>query len=233
MAKTQLLARRMRQLISAALEAIYSEQFDMSALVNSLSGSKDSIHLLRAYIAIGVATRLSEPASDAQIEEAVEQFCAAQSHLNTSDFDAILDLHRQLAELHWLRKQEAILRGKLAHRHDEYSCDGAIYGLERDRKGPITVEERKRAKEITKRISDLNGRIQEHELAALKESDGEAYGRMKEELGERALQDEVDAHEKLKSDAEVEEITARLEQRLRHLLHGGALDRGATEESTE
>ena len=146
--KKQLLARRMRQLISLVLDAIYSEQSDLSAVVTSLSGGKDGIDLLRAYISIRIATRLIEPLTDADVADATEQLLAAESQLNTPNFDAILDLHKELAELHWLRKHAAILKGKLAHKNDEYSYEGTIYALQRDRKEPVTVEEREKAKEI-------------------------------------------------------------------------------------
>src|SRR5487761_2301469 len=125
--KKQLLARRMRRLISLALDAIYSEESDMTVVVASLSGGKNGIELVRAYISIRVATRLTEPLADSDIENAIEQLAAAESHLDTPDFDAILDLHKQLAELHWLRKHTAILKGKLALKLDEYSYEGTIY----------------------------------------------------------------------------------------------------------
>jgi hypothetical protein len=220
--KKQLLARRMRQLISLALGAIYSEQSDLSAVVTSLSGGKDGIDLLRAYISIRIAMRLIEPLTDADVADATEQLLAAESHLNTPNFDAILDLHKELAELHWLRKHAAILKGKLAHKNDEYSYEGTIYALQRDRKEPVTVEEREKAKEICGKMADLSRQIEEHELKAWKQSDLEEYQRMKEELEIRTLQDEVDSHEDANADTEVEELTARLEQKLKRVFHRDA-----------
>jgi len=231
--KKQLLVRRMRQLISLALEAIYSERSDMSILVGSLSGGKDGIDLVRAYISIRVATRLTEPLTDADVEDAIEQLHTAESHLGTLDFDSILDLHKELAELHWLRKQAAVLKGKLAHKNDEDSYEGTIYALQRDRKQPVAVEERAKAKELCGKMADLNRQIEEHELKALKESDGEAYQRMKEELEIRALQDEVDAHEDTEADNEVGEITVRLEQKLKRVFLKESSRPDATEASSE
>lgn len=232
--KRQLLARRMKQLISLATEAIYSEQFDdMSTLVASLSGDKGGIDLVRAYISIRIATRLTEPPSDADVDDAIKRLHAAESHLNTPDFDDILDVHKELAELHWLRKHAAILRGKLAHKTDEDSYEGTIYAIQNARKGPITIEEREKVKETTKEISDLNRQIEEHELKALKESDSEAYQSYKEELEIRSLQGEIVAHEGLKAEAEAEEITARLEQKLKRLIHQESSEPDAPEASSE
>ena len=205
----------------------------MSVVVASLSDGKDGIDLVRAYISIRVATRLTEPLADSDIEDAIEQLTAAESHLDTPDFDAILDLHKELAKLHWLRKHTAILKGKLAHKLDEYSYEGTIFALQRDSKQPVTLGQREKAKEVCGKMADLNREIEEHELKAWKEQDAEEYQRLKDELELRALQDEVDAHEDAEADTEVREITARLEQKLKRVLHRESPEPDATEASTE
>ena len=153
--KNPLLARRMRQLISEAVEALYSEQFDaMDALVASFSDGKGGSHLLRAYIAISVAARMSEPLSDADVEGAVRQLLALESHVNRAHFDEVLDVYKELAELHWQRRHMAILRGKLADQRDEDSYEGMLYRGEREMRGPATAEQRAKTRELADKLSD-------------------------------------------------------------------------------
>lgn len=225
--KNPLLAQRIRQLISEAVETLYSEQFDtMDALVASSSDGKGGSHLLRAYIAISVASLLSEPLSDTNVEYAVKQLLALKSHVNRADFDEIVDVHKELAKLHWQRRQLAILGGKLADRRDEDSYEGMIYRGEHEMRGPATAEQRAKTRELADKLSDLNAQIEQKELELLKEQDPEGYQEMKEELEARELQQEVDAHEDLKLKSQLDEVEGLLKEKLRHLLSSEAAEAG-------
>ena len=80
-------------------------------------------------------------------------------------------------------------------------------------------------------MAELNRQIEEHELKALKASDGEEYRRIREDLEIRALQGEVDAHEETETATEVEVIAARLEQKLKCVLHRESSGLNATDAS--
>ncbi len=217
--KKQLLTRRMRQLISAALDALYSEQRNMSEVVDSLSAGKDGSALVRTYISMCIATRLTEPLTDKDVRDAVEQLLAAENHLNQEDFETILDLYKEMSELHWLHKHAAILRGKLAHKNDERSYEGTIYALQRDSKQPATLEQRAKFKEICGKMAELDRQIEERELKIWNEQDAEEYQRMKDELDIRSLQHEVDEHEVAEANRELNALTAMLEQKLKRTLN--------------
>jgi len=216
--KKLLLARKMRQMIAAAFETLYLEQVDVNNVAVTISaGSRDG-DLLRAYISIVAAVRLTQPMTEVDVQNAVERLLIAEGRQGQPEFGEILDLYRELSELLWLHEYEATLRGKLAHANDEYSFEGTIYRIQRDGRQPATLEQRAKAREICGKMAEVNSRIEERELNLLKEQNGGEYRRAKEELELRKLQFDVDTAEWDEARREVEALSNMLEDKLNRIL---------------
>lgn len=216
------LAKRLwRRLICMATQSLYTEQFDFEAIVRRLSRDQQGVALLHAYVAVQIAAQLTESVTDSDVERALDAVRLSELHSGSPVFEEIVDVHRELAELHWSRAQLAILRGKLAHKNDEYSYEGAIYEVQHSNKGPLTKPQRTKCESICKEMADLNRQVEEAELKALKEQDEEEYHRYKEELEVRSLRAEIDAHEDEAIALEGAEVLSMLEARLNELLQTG------------
>jgi hypothetical protein len=222
--KRRLLAWRVKRLISLATETLYAERFDMSPLVASISGGKDGIDLVRAYVAISIAARLTVPLSKSDVDDAIEQLHATERHLNAPDFDTILQLYKELAELRWAARQLEILEGKLAQKNDEFSSDGIMYAMRNAKRGPITAADEAWANEMAKKRSDLQQELEQVQLKQLQES-GDAWA----DLYREALADHVEAIEskmrfvqtqmqRLLAEPDVTGEVDRLEERLKRAL---------------
>lgn len=215
----KLLVQQMSQLVFLATKALYSEQFsDMGTFVKSLPGEKNDINFLCAYIAIRIAAQLTKPPDDTEIADAIEQIQIIEGSSSRSDSRKILNLHKELAEIQWQRRQVEILRGKLAHQKDKYSYDGAIYRLQLNRKGPMPTEESVKLEELTNEIADLDLQIREHEMEALRSSDSEVYQGMKEHLEIQALQEELKTHKELEYVSELNGLTEIFDKKLKFLI---------------
>jgi hypothetical protein len=219
--KAVLAKRLLRQLIELATEALYSEQFDMDAVVSRLTRNRAGVPLLRAYVAVQTAGRLTEPLNDADVDGGLGRVQLSEAHSESPLFGDILDVHRELAEHYWSRAHLAILRGKLAHKNDEDSYEGTTYSLQHSSKGPASKEQRAQYEPLCKQMADLNRQIEDAELRAWKEQDEQEYHRYKDELEARALGDEIDANEALTMQLEGAEVLLILEDRLNTLLHNG------------
>lgn len=227
--KTQI-AQQMRQIISLATKAIYSEQFsDMSTLVKWLPGDKSDRNLLCAYIAIRMAAQLTKPPSDGEIENAAEQLLMMEKDPANADSGALLNLHKALAEIYWLQRQAEILRGKLAHRNGKYSYEATIYALQRVGKGPMTNEDREKFKELAREISDLERQIQEYEMESLRGADLEVYQCTREHLKIQALQDELNIRKEHGTTTELKGLMEVIEKQLKFALHPESPEPGATD----
>ena len=170
--------------IKLATEAIYSEQFDMSAIVKRLSDDTGGINLVRAYISVSIAAGLTEPLSDADVDHALEKLRASEQHLSKPDFETILKMHKELAERNWSRRCAAILYGKLAFKNDEYSYAGMIYSSENAKQGPCSPDERKDTRTHHEKIAEAERKLEEH-LAKTAEPDFQKHTteqHIKEEL---------------------------------------------------
>ena len=185
----------LRQFIEIATEALYSEQFDMESIVTRLSRGQTGVPLLRAYVAIQIAARLTESLTDADVDRAFHAVHLCEIHSESPVFRDILDVHKELAEIYWTIQHIAIIRGKYEHKNDEYSHEGMLYRLQHSNKGPVSREERAKFETLCKEIADLNHQIEQKELDALKKQDEEEYQRYKEDLEVRALWSEIDATE--------------------------------------
>jgi hypothetical protein len=213
--------RLLRQLIEIATETLYSEQFDMDAVVKKLSRNQEGIPLLRAYVAIQTATRLSEPLCDEDIDPALEAMHRSEARSESAVFQEILEVHRNLTELYWSQRQLAILQGKLAHKNDKESYEATVYSLQHTNKGPVSKEELAKYEPLCKEMSSLKRQIEEAELKAWKEQDEEEYRRYKDELETRALSAEIDANEEERNRKQGSEVISMLEANLNRLLHDG------------
>lgn len=177
------LRQNIKRLIKLATEAIYSEQFDMEFLVKKLSSSDEGIDLLRACVAIQIATRLTVPICENDIDYALDKLHSSEQHLNEPDFKTILGLHKDLAEIYWLKKTESILEAKLAYKTDEYSYEGMIYRLENDTKGPATNQQRDKYRKLSKNIYEAEGKLEDYlDEKASKEAAEEAFKKLKTEV---------------------------------------------------
>jgi len=175
--------QKIKRLIKLASVAIYSEQFDMEILVNNISSSDDGVDLLRAYVAIQTATRLNVPICEKDIDHALDELHSSEQHINEPDFETILGLHKDLAEIYWLKKTETILEAKLSYKTDEYSYEGMLYRLENDMKGPATNQEREKYRKLSKAIHEADGKLEEYlDENASKEAAEEAFKKLKYEV---------------------------------------------------
>ena len=128
--------RLLGQSINLGIRLIYSEEFsDFEEIAKKLSRNGDESHLLRAYIAIQVASRLTEPLSPGDVDEAFMALSKAQARGGLPSYAGIVELHRQLAELYWLERKLSLLKGKYAHKKNQYSLEGTIYAFQYANKG--------------------------------------------------------------------------------------------------
>jgi hypothetical protein len=169
--------RLLRQFIEIATQALYSEQFDMESIVTRLSRGQTGVPLLRAYVAIQIAARLTESLTDTDVDRAFHAVQVCEVHSESPVLWDLLDVHKKLAKIYWTLQHHAILRGKLANQNDEYSLEGMLYRLQHSSKGPVSKEERAEFETLCKEIVDLNHQIEQVELDAWKKQDEEEYQR--------------------------------------------------------
>ena len=214
-----LYARRLiRQLIELATKTIYSEEFDFPALVGKLSRGQKGVGLLRAYVAIETSARLTAPLTRKDVDDAIAAVDASATQSRWPVFSEILDVHRELAEHYLSLRHLAILRGKLAHKTDEYSYDGAKYSLEHENRGPISPAQLSKLGAVCQEMSGLNRQIEKAELNALEKQDEQEFRRYEDELSARDLRDESDAIESETIQSESKKVILMLEAKLARLV---------------
>lgn len=86
--------RRLRLLITNAVEALRSTRFDIDALVREMSQTREDIALIRSYISIKTAAQLSGPLKGSDVDAAFEELRATEKHLDQPGFEEILDIYR-------------------------------------------------------------------------------------------------------------------------------------------
>jgi|688.fasta_scaffold156389_2 hypothetical protein len=210
----------LRKLIEIAIETLYSERFDFDSLVTRLSqdGQRQGKALLRAYVAIEIAARLKQPLTDDDVDGGINVVTASEAHADSQFFLEVLDIHGKIAEHFWSYAHFSILRGKFAHENDEHSFDGAIYDLQRSKKGPASIAERNHLKLICNKMANLNRQIEQAELEAWKEQDEKEYHRYKEELEIRNLRAEIESHKDDELALNSAEVYSMLRARLESML---------------
>ena len=126
----------MKSYIRLATEALYSEQFDLTDVVQRISDNDGSIKLTLAYIAAKVAAGLNEPMSNADVDRALAEMTALFKHIHTSTLGIEIRKLKNSAEKSWSQRQTAILDGKRAFEIDEWSYAALIYSLEKAKRCP-------------------------------------------------------------------------------------------------
>jgi hypothetical protein len=210
--------RLLRKQIGIATETLYSERFDFDPLVKRLSQDGQGVALLRAYVAIEIASRLEEPLTDKDVDGGVNIVTTSAAHADSPSFSEILDTHEEIAKHFWTRAHLSILRGSLAHKINEYSFNGGVYDLQRHNKGPVSRDERDRLEVICGKMATLNRQIEQTELMELKKQDKVEYERYKAELEAREMQAEIDSLEDEEIMLQGVEVYAMLRSRLTSLL---------------
>ncbi|MDB6115271.1 MAG: putative rane protein, partial [Lacunisphaera sp.] len=152
--------RLLRGLIEQATQTIYSEKFDFRELVNTSSRGQEGVALLRAYVAVQFAARLMAPLTQMDIDRALEAVQLAEIYVKSPVFTEIVNVHRELAEHYLSLRHIAILRGKLAHKNDEHSYEGAVYNLQRTNKGPVSNAQLSKLEVICKKMHNLNRQVE-------------------------------------------------------------------------
>lgn len=210
----------LRKLIEIAVETLYSERFDFDSIVTMLSqdGQRQGNALLRAYVAIEIAARLKQPLTDGDVDRGFNIVTASEAHAGSPLFLEILDIHGKIAEHCWSYAHFSILRGKLAHKNDEHSFNGAIYNLQRSKKGIVSLAERDHIRLICDKMANLNRQIEQAELEAWKEQNEKEYHRYKEELEIRDLQAEIESHKDEELALSSAEVYSMLRARLESML---------------
>jgi hypothetical protein len=105
-------------------------------------------------VAIQTATKLVGPLDSKHLNDALEQVRSSRARSKEDDFETILGLHKDLAEIYWLERVKAILEGKLANKTNEYSYEGIVYSVESANKGPISSQQRATFKEIAEAVRE-------------------------------------------------------------------------------
>ena len=208
------LARRMKQLASRATEAIYAEGFNAETSLSGLYATSDPASLLRAHISIALAANLTEPLSDTDVSNVLDELAVLEPHVMRPDFDKLLELYRELADVSSMLRNLRNLQGQLAHKENEYSYKGGLWMRQNLNKGPISCKEREKLREAAQAIAALDRQIEQKELELLEEQDPEEYQRMKEELEARALQDEVEHDDALREDEEFGRVVGMIKDRI-------------------
>lgn len=219
--RTDLSKQILRQFIEIATQALYSEQFDMESIVTRLTRGQTGVPLLRAYVAIQITARLTEPLTNADVDRAFNAVHLCEVYSESPVFQDILDLHKELADLYWNLQQLTIISGKLAHQNDEYSQEGVLYILQHSNKGPVSREQRAKFETISNELSDLNHQIEQYELDAWKKQDEEEYQSCKEDLEVRTLRSASYATEDQTIRLECALAAQLLETKLNALLQNG------------
>ena len=155
----------MKSYIRLATEALYSEQFDLTDVVQRISDNDGSIKLTLAYIAAKVAAGLNEPMSNADVDRALAEMTALFKHIHTSTLGIEIRKLKNSAEKSWSQRQTAILDGKRAFEIDEWSYAALIYSLEKAKRCPCSDSERKETKKNYDELVGSKRRLAELELA--------------------------------------------------------------------
>jgi hypothetical protein len=142
----------MRRSVTIATEALYSEHFDMDDVVRRLANTDNSDQLLLAYLAIQVASNLSGPICEGDVDYRLQELISA-------DQDA-LSLNKDLAEFGWSQKAHELLNRKTACRENKYSYEAAVYQLEKAKKGPSSYEEREKWKHLAAKVAETESKLE-------------------------------------------------------------------------
>jgi hypothetical protein len=226
----------MEKLISHALECIYSDQgAPFADVLHALVPEEkpDVATLARAYTAIRVATRLTDPLCDSDVRNAVEEYQKTISLIGAPSIERVRYLLKETAELQAQRMHLAILKGKLALRDDEYSYEAGLYRLQIETKGPPPPAKREKLRDVSSRMADLSRQIKSRELELLKESNPAAYNDRVVEEQALSLQAENASLENSKDASEALDLIKKMDHELADLLRTEKTKEASHIESTK
>ena len=232
----RLTVRTMEKLISHALECIYSDQgAPFADVLHALVPEEkpDVATLARAYTAIRVATRLTDPLCDSDVRNAVEEYQKTISLIGAPCIERVRYLLKETAELQAQRMHLAILKGKLALRDDEYSYEAGLYRLQIETKGPPPPAKREKLRDVSSRMADLSRQIKSRELELLKESNPAAYNDRVVEEQALSLQAENASLENSKDASEALDLIKKMDLELADLLRTEKTKEASHIESTK
>ncbi len=139
--------QKFKNIVAKVNEYIYSERFEMKNILQAITTNFRDDELFRAYVAIEVATKLTEPLSKQDVIYALEVIASTEHFSYDSDhFKKLLLKHKTNAENNWKEKAEFIMNGKQKRKKDKYSYEGAIYDLEKTKKSPVQLKKERNGK---------------------------------------------------------------------------------------
>ena len=152
------LSWQMRRRIKLATEVIYSEQFDLNAIVRNLAPNNKSLNLLRAYIAIRFAadTKLGK---EIRMDDVLREIRSSELFLNDPEAcQPILDLRKAEAKVSLLKAEIELATDRLA---PECSSTGILYRAEKAKKGPLSHQERQQLKILSRQLNEVERKIED------------------------------------------------------------------------
>ncbi len=205
--------QKFKNIVTKVNEYIYSERFEMKNLLQAITTNFRDDEMLRAYVAIEVATKLTEPLSKQDIDYALEVIASAeQVSYDSEQFKDILQIHKISAENNWKEKTELIQKGKQSRKKDKYSYEGAIYDLEKTKKAPSTSKERQKWKALSIDYIEKEQRFKVVEkeyneaVKKLREDYEEQESTIKAEAALQRIKAEVEEEKKLNGEKSEDQI---------------------------
>jgi hypothetical protein len=180
---------------------------------------KDS-EMIHGYIAISVATKLSEPLSKIDIINALETIDLANNVSHDSErFKNILKVHAEAAEKNWQAKKELIKAGRQALKRDKYSFEASVYKNEKTKKGPSSSEERAKWKTLSSNIKEAEEKfnIAEANYNKRLEEEREKNLNARAEAALQKIIAEVEEEKKIFGEKSKEQILEEREELLREI----------------
>jgi TPR repeat protein len=152
---------KMATFIDRATRIIYTTEKDLfRALEESLLVDLNTLDLLIAYIAIDTAASTRWQIEQADRDIALKTLYAALPSLldlrTREEYTQFLEGYRLRAVTNLLRIEFDILIGKTAYESDEHSYAGILYSIAKAKMGPLSQEERQKARELAFKQSCRN-----------------------------------------------------------------------------
>lgn len=147
------LEAKMATFIDRATRIIYTTEQDLfRVLEESLLVDLNPLDLLIAYIAIDTAASTRWQVDQADRDIALKTFYEALPSLldlrTREEYTLFLEVHRLRAQANLLKFQIDLLIGKTAYESDEHSYEGILYSTARAKMGPLSQEERQKARAL-------------------------------------------------------------------------------------
>lgn len=156
------LRKKLKALLNKATTAIYSERFDFSELVKHLCEKRNNYSLLKAYVVIHIITEKCIPIDKTETKKAIKLYLESENMLlNSTDPELVLSLYKAKAEKGFFESKVDFTIGELAFKSNEYSYEGLKYKIEKIKKGPLTLEEHEKFKNLSKQIFEAENNLKD------------------------------------------------------------------------